>query len=655
MDTASYWAKRELQLKKRQIKNTSNYEYALESRLKDLQREINKEVKYWMTKYADNNEISQQEAERILNGIDTKHFELTLEEFERKAKQGGNGKLLNSEYYKSRVARAEQIKKQLEHLGGQFAGTESDQLRRALEAQYADTYYHETWLNQQAYGDLSIDFNHFDEDQLRAVAGKPWQGSDFSERVWGEYRRELPSQLSDAILRGILLGESYAKVSKRMEDRMADVKKSSVHRLVSTEMGHIAEQATYDFYKDEGLEEYEYLATLEARTCSICGGLDGKHFKVSEAKPGVNYPLIHPYCRCTTIPYRPDLPPLETRWERDPKTGKGRIVNYQTYDQWAGKTGAPKAFNPTKVSTFAKKSSTGISTGFTSSGFVSYDDKQRQIAENDTEIRALKRHPFEEILEQSFPNASDQARENIKKQVQTIADMTKRPSVQVRARVPIEKLRDIIEDGLKNQFETGTSKGMFNREGRIKLAKHIYSLTDEEIKSMKPEDYEKYGYLWDSEDEEPKYTAVKKYGSATVVFKDAVKERTTYFSTDSMGTGENSWDNSWRAAKVGELNPSYIRKIGHMKGENGKSLQERNLEKDPSLAIDTHKYSNINKVTNTQTDYTEAQIHGNLSKDDIAYVRIKESEATNNLTEFLSEQGVKYEVIKDEEPGNSPV
>ena len=81
MDTASYWAKRELQLKKRQIKNTSNYEYALESRLKDLQREINKEVKYWMTKYADNNEISQQEAERILNGIDTKHFELTLEEF----------------------------------------------------------------------------------------------------------------------------------------------------------------------------------------------------------------------------------------------------------------------------------------------------------------------------------------------------------------------------------------------------------------------------------------------------------------------------------------------------------------------------------------------------------------------------------------------
>ena len=95
----------------------------------------------------------------------------------------------------------------------------------------------------------------------------------------------------------------------------------------------------YDFYKDEGLEEYEYLATLETRTCDICRSLDGKRFKVSEAKSGVNYPLIHPYCRCTTVPYRPNLPPLETRWERDPKTGKGKIVNYQTYDQWADRVG----------------------------------------------------------------------------------------------------------------------------------------------------------------------------------------------------------------------------------------------------------------------------------------------------------------------------
>ena len=77
---------------------------------------------------------------------------------------------------------------------------------------------------------------------------------------------------------------------------MADVKKSSVHRLVATEMGHIAEQATYDFYKDEGLEEYEYLATLETRTCSICGALDGKRFKVGRQLPSDSSLLPVHYC-----------------------------------------------------------------------------------------------------------------------------------------------------------------------------------------------------------------------------------------------------------------------------------------------------------------------------------------------------------------------
>ncbi|MFR0613658.1 hypothetical protein ACLUXJ_04695 [Lactobacillus porci] len=40
--------------------------------------------------------------------------------------------------------------------------------------------------------------------------------------------------------------------------------------MVSTEMGRIAEQVTYDFYKDEGLEEYEYLAAVE-RTAANYG------------------------------------------------------------------------------------------------------------------------------------------------------------------------------------------------------------------------------------------------------------------------------------------------------------------------------------------------------------------------------------------------
>lgn len=340
MDTQKYWQRRELQLKQRQLKNAANYEYALESRLKELNRAVEREIRQWEGKYADTNGISQEEAQRILNGIETKHFELTLEEFEAKAKAGNDKKLLDSEYYKSRVAKAKQIKAQLERLGGQFANAETDQLRHAIESQYYDTYYHETWLNQQAQGTFSVDFSHFNEDELRQVAGKPWQGSDFSKRVWNEYRNELPSQLGDVMLRGVLLGSSYQKLEQGLRDRFKAVQKSSVHRLVITELGHAAEEATKQYYKDDKVTQYKYLATLESHTCDVCSHLDGKIFDVKDMKDGINYPLIHPYCRCTTIPYREDLPEIDSRWSRDPITGKGKIIGSMSYPDWVKRTNA---------------------------------------------------------------------------------------------------------------------------------------------------------------------------------------------------------------------------------------------------------------------------------------------------------------------------
>ena len=40
------------------------------------------------------------------------------------------------------------------------------------------------------------------------------------------------------------------------------------------------------------IKKYEFLATLDSRTCSVCGKLDGKVFELSEAKVGINYPPL---------------------------------------------------------------------------------------------------------------------------------------------------------------------------------------------------------------------------------------------------------------------------------------------------------------------------------------------------------------------------
>ena len=61
-----------------------------------------------------------------------------------------------------------------------------------------------------------------------------------------------------------------------------------------------------DMYIKGGYKEYEFMATLDEWTCPICSALDGKHFPISAARIGVNYPPLHEGCRCTTIAYDPE-------------------------------------------------------------------------------------------------------------------------------------------------------------------------------------------------------------------------------------------------------------------------------------------------------------------------------------------------------------
>ncbi|WEV39270.1 minor capsid protein [Lactobacillus sp. ESL0680] len=332
--TRNYWKNRQLELKQRQLDNATSYEAALRSRMKMLFNEIKKETDKFLARYAANNDIDVPSARKLLAHINTTNWQMTLKEFEEKAKAGGFDKELDNEYFKSRIARLQDINQQLQELGGKFADKESDNMETALENQFQDTYLHQNYNWQDSHNRLGIDFTHFNETQLKQIANQPWQGSNFSKRIWKNYHDVLPDQLTDALLRGTLLGYSADRVTRMLKDRFADVTRNQVHRLVVTEMGHAAENATAEFYEDSKIEQYEYMATLESHTCDVCGYLDGKIFNVKDRIDGENYPLIHPYCRCTTVPYDNTLPDIETRWMRDPETGKGKLVNNMSFSEW---------------------------------------------------------------------------------------------------------------------------------------------------------------------------------------------------------------------------------------------------------------------------------------------------------------------------------
>ena len=334
MNSQEYWKKRALLAKQKEMASTAEYEVAMRSRLKDLENEFIKESKNWITKYANENNQSLKEAANYLKSIDTSKFDMTLAEFEAKARAGGFEKELNSAYYKTRIARLQELYRQYQELAAKYADNEENNMAIGLAKRYEDTYLLENYNKYLVVGGLDVNFAHFNEQELKDIVYQPWKGSNFSKRIWKNYTKVMPEVLTDVMFRSTALGYSYNRVERVLRDKFQGVVKSNIHRLVVTEMGHAAEEATAKFYEDSDIDQYQYLATLETHTCEVCAHLDERIFNVKDEKEGINYPLMHPYCRCTTVPYMKGLPDIPTRWYRDPITGKSKWTRNMSFNEW---------------------------------------------------------------------------------------------------------------------------------------------------------------------------------------------------------------------------------------------------------------------------------------------------------------------------------
>ena len=49
----------------------------------------------------------------------------------------------------------------------------------------------------------------------------------------------------------------------------------------------------------EDFEQYEYSVVEDGHACPICNALNGKVFNIKDRVPGVNFPPMHPWCRCS--------------------------------------------------------------------------------------------------------------------------------------------------------------------------------------------------------------------------------------------------------------------------------------------------------------------------------------------------------------------
>ena len=212
----------------------------------------------------------------------------------------------------------------------------TDKINKRIETHLKQTYQ-ETYLNRaynyhkQTKREPNFKPERLEEEYLQKAINENFKGKRFSERVWGSNMDELVSRVESLVTNDLNRGYPIDQSSKLLAIEFDRARNRAV-TVLQTETNGIQAQATLDEYQDDNIKKYRYLATLEVHTCPICGELDGKVFLVKDAEKGVNYPTMHPHCRCTTVPA---LEKGGKRYARDIETGKGyEVESGQTFKEW---------------------------------------------------------------------------------------------------------------------------------------------------------------------------------------------------------------------------------------------------------------------------------------------------------------------------------
>lgn len=197
-----------------------------------------------------------------------------------------------------------------------------------------------------------------------------------------------------------------------------------------------------------------------------------------------------------------------------------------------------------------------------------------------------------------------------------------------------------LETHFKNQFETGSSRGILNGKVRREASNMLFGAS----KTLKPEEYEKYGVLVGN----PRGAGCDVgygYGNCVVTFKkEAMKGRTTYTMTDSLSV---THDDDATGMAAGSVSVGKVT-LGGIAWSPDTEL--RNIRK--VIQKPPRDYASL--MSDLSTSYIELQYHGEVTVDDVATVCFKSQDDLFRYLEpekekFLKGKGIRVGYRKGEE------
>ncbi|WP_422406951.1 MULTISPECIES: minor capsid protein [Gammaproteobacteria] len=334
MSNTQYWINRSIEIEKAMWKRGDKAEKELDKILKKAFFEITRDTDAFLHRYATDNNLTLQQAEQLLSPIELSDYRSRMNELLKMGKETNNPFAMveiQKLAAQSKINRLQALLNEIDMQLNMLSINQQMVMEEFLTDVTTESYYKTVYNAQRFANSMGSAFAKINKEAVMKVITYPWSGSMFSERIWSN-KRKLITAIKETLTLGLVRGTSTQEMTRQLRDKL-NVSYFNANRIIRTEANYVMNEGHAKGYEAVGVEQYQFLATLDKRTSEVCGKLDGKVFDLADRQVGVNYPPTHPHCRSTVIPHFPQ-DENATRTARN-KEGKNiHVPATMTYTEW---------------------------------------------------------------------------------------------------------------------------------------------------------------------------------------------------------------------------------------------------------------------------------------------------------------------------------
>ena len=287
----NYWERRQQELNKAMEKDEEKLKKRLSSYFDTEYRKLEKQIAAYYKQYGTDNVIQYRRLMESLPDADKRLLIEQMDEFAKKYPQYAHLMPVRESIY--RLNRLEGLQYSIRMQQLEIGAVENEQITEHLNRQAMQGA--NAAAETMGFGK---NFYSNNPDITKLFVNVPWSnGENFSQKIWNNTAK-LANYLNSDIAQGIARGDSYDRLVRRLRERFSNVSRNDAYRLIYTEGTYVMAESTIQPFTED-FEKYRLSTVGDGKVCDICRGVSEETFDIANRQPGVNFPPLHPWCRCT--------------------------------------------------------------------------------------------------------------------------------------------------------------------------------------------------------------------------------------------------------------------------------------------------------------------------------------------------------------------